>query len=223
MSADPFASITAADIVAAIQARARRVELSDRYRLAENNSSEHWQAIRDAWAPHYEAIAAGERRDPYFLDWKFTPIESNAWGDIRGIGVPLYPQCPVAGVFIDFADPHLKIGLELDGKDFHDVERDRTRDERLWTFGWRIFRVSGAESFRMKPGPLDESFHDEEESERRYLLNEWARTTIEGVIWALGFAYYNKRHRASSDDDGIAFSALDRHRLADFPLEMDEP
>lgn len=213
--------ITREEFVAAVYANVRRLELNEQYRGAKSNSSAHWNAIRDAWALRFDSIAAGARCDPYFLDWKFTPIELSAWGDIRGIGIPLYPQCPVAGVFIDFADPHLKIGLELDGKDYHDKGRDRIRDERLWSFGWRIFRASGADSFRTKKGPLDESFHDEEESERRYLLNEWARTTTEGLVWALGLVYYGKAHRSTCDDEEIAMAALDRHRLATFPLRLD--
>lgn len=206
--------ISVEDFIAAAESVCARKAANARYEAAPIGSGEHWDAIRDAWAPHMEGIAAGGRRDPYFLNWQFTPIERNAWCDIRTVGIPLYPQCPVAGVFVDFADPHLKIGLELDGKAFHDRGRDTLRDERLWSHGWRIFRVTGAESYRFTSGPLDDDFDE-------MVHGDWARTTMEGIIWSLGVMYYGKRFPASDYGRDVALSALDRHRLVDFPLSLD--
>ena len=77
--------------------------------------------------------------DPYFIDWllDFSPIEEIAWNSIRSRGVPLYPQFSLFNYFIDFANPVLKIGLEMDGKEFHDTEKDRERDTKLAEY-WPI-------------------------------------------------------------------------------------
>ncbi len=84
--------------------------------------------------------------DPYLMDWLpiFTPIEVIAWNKIRSLGrIALYPQFPLFNYFIDFANPYLRIGLELDGKDFHDDVKDKLRDQKLSEFGWKIYRVKG--------------------------------------------------------------------------------
>lgn len=211
------------DLPTALEGLLNRRATNARYEAAPENSGARWDAIRDAWALRMPLLEAGRRCDPYFLNWQFTPIERNAWSDIRCVGIPLYPQCPVAGVFIDFADPHLKIGLELDGQAFHDRERDTLRDERLWRQGWRIFRITGAESYRMLLGPLDEAFGDDSCSEAEWMgrLDDWARTTLEGVIWSLGVLYYGKRPNSGEHERAVAARALALHRLADFPLSLD--
>ncbi len=48
--------------------------------------------------------------------------------------------------FIDIAFPHLKYGVELDGKEFHqNSERDKKRDNYLKERGWEIKRISSTE------------------------------------------------------------------------------
>jgi very-short-patch-repair endonuclease len=102
----------------------------------------HWDAIRAAWDVQSPTILAGIRVSPYFYHWSMAPIEAAAWQELREHGLPLYPQCPVGDLFIDFGDPVLRIELELDGKDFHDYERDKARDFALWRdHGWRIIRI----------------------------------------------------------------------------------
>jgi len=61
-------------------------------------------------------------------------------------GIVLYPQFPIFNSFIDFANPYLKIGLELDGKDYHNLDKDYETDKKLSRFGWKIFRVTGKEA-----------------------------------------------------------------------------
>jgi very-short-patch-repair endonuclease len=47
---------------------------------------------------------------------------------------------------LDFAWPGVKVGLEADGREYHDLpqalHRDRVRANRLANLGWRIFRVT---------------------------------------------------------------------------------
>lgn len=123
-----------------------------RYRYA-HTQGERWQVIREVYeyyTPAIFAAAAKHRRgriDPYFLPWQFTPIEAIAWDQIRMLGTPLYPQVPVDRVFLDFANPYYKIGLELDGAEYHDRQRDLARDEVLLKQGWHIYRIKGFEIY----------------------------------------------------------------------------
>jgi very-short-patch-repair endonuclease len=47
---------------------------------------------------------------------------------------------------IDFADPHLKIAIEVDGRAFHSdreaFERDRERQNMLMVRGWIVLRFT---------------------------------------------------------------------------------
>lgn len=73
-----------------------------------------------------------------------TPIEDALWHDIREANAVFYPQWPVAGFFVDFANPVAKVILECDGKEFHkDKEKDRARDAKLRELGWTIYRFPG--------------------------------------------------------------------------------
>lgn len=183
-------------------------------------SIQPWDSIRARWAAMMPTIAAGRRCDPYFYDWQFTPIEREAWDCIRRLGLPLYPQVPVGRVFIDFGDPHRKIGVELDGKDFHDVERDTERDATLWDQGWRIFRIAGSDAMRWNCPPDEPQFagYAPRESEHYQAeLWEFAINTGDGVLWALGAAYYFAE-RFTREERETAFDSLASHRLIQFPL-----
>src|SRR5688572_20602457 len=87
--------------------------------------------------------------NPYPVDWGsiLSKIEFDAWTSIRGHYIALYPQFPVFNYFIDFANPYLRVGVEMDGKDYHDPDKDRIRDEMLWKYGWKIFRIPGRECY----------------------------------------------------------------------------
>lgn len=113
----------------------------------------------------YESIPACEIRqiDPYSLpfDRFFTPIEYEVWCFIRIGGLPFYPEYPVLNFFLDFADPVRKIGIECDGKDFHDKEKDKVRDAKLRELGWKIFRLTGEEILRRLPGDTQDELDRE--------------------------------------------------------------
>lgn len=142
--------------------------------------------------------------DPYPFDinwWRVmeSPAEEMAFQVTRSNGMNTWMQYPAGKYFLDFADPWMKIGIEVDGKQYHDPERDKARDEELADQGWHIYRVSGAEAYR----PADE----EGESD------DWRWNTIEGVVYAIRAIYYGKRNRCGDD-----YRILDRHRLADFEI-----
>ncbi len=122
------------------------------------------ETIRDSyrfWTP---------RCDPYGIyDWNaiFSPIEKLVWVEIRNLGLPFYPQYPVLNFFLDFADPIKKIGLELDGKDYHlDKEKDRRRQELIENEGWDVYRISGSTVMRkVEIDNAEDEFRDTYESE----------------------------------------------------------
>jgi hypothetical protein len=180
-----------------------------------------WEKIRAAWKEVEPLIRNRGRVDPYWFDWDFTPIERNVWTDIRSQGVPMYPQVPVGPYFLDFGDPLLRIGVEADGAAYHNVERDRRRDERLWNdHGWRVFRVSGAQTYRKQIDPWnsDEFYdrhHDPESWHRQ--LEHWGLTDSEGTIWALRQLFY-RYQPDTSDLDVVAYNILTALRLVDFPI-----
>lgn len=194
--------------------------------------SANWDQIKAAWAEYMPYVKAGERVDPYFYDWEFTPIERDGWNSIRRMGLPLYPQIPVAGYFLDFGDPHKLIGVELDGKQFHNAERDLIRDTRLGALGWRIFRITGSEAYSRIMNPFERmeccgcSFQ-RGDREFNQELGEWAYNTEEGVFWALKTIFYNRKAR-NGEERAIALGALEAHSLQglafcddDIELEID--
>jgi very-short-patch-repair endonuclease len=74
----------------------------------------------------------------------FTPIETALWHDIRAANAVMYPQYPIYGMFVDFANPVAKVAIECDGAEFHkDKARDAARDEILQSKGWMVYRITG--------------------------------------------------------------------------------
>lgn len=109
-----------------------------------------WKKIR----AHYSAIGNSFQRNewacnPYAFEEAgitLTPIESWLWHDIRAVDAVLYPQFPVAGFFVDFANPVAKVAIECDGKNFHtNIARDELRDKKLASLGWNVYRITGAD------------------------------------------------------------------------------
>ncbi|KAA5544850.1 DUF559 domain-containing protein [Adhaeribacter rhizoryzae] len=159
---------------------------------------------------------------PYFLDWgtHFSPIEFNAWISIRAIRIALYPQFPLFNYFIDFANPYLRIGLELDGKDYHDEEKDKIRDELLYKFGWKIFRVKGKETNTEFKDiyEIETDFSDFQDEEQRYeSLSNWLLNSCDGVINALRIVYFEKEHRDETIWS-LAIQTLQSHNLVGFSI-----
>lgn len=84
--------------------------------------------------------------DPYEVDWirVFTPIEAALWHDIRAENVVMYPQFPIKGYFVDFANPVAAVCIECDGARWHaDTAKDEARQRVIERFGWTVYRISG--------------------------------------------------------------------------------
>jgi very-short-patch-repair endonuclease len=177
------------------------------------DTPKRWQIIRDAYQLMLPRIMEGNA-NPYFLNWDFTPIERLAWMDIRGSGLPLYPQFPVGRVFIDFADPVLKIGVELDGAAFHQHARDYARDASLAKQGWRIFRVPGREAVKIVVNPFESEYDLKHSGRWRDVLLEWGMADSTGFFWALERVYY----KPQSADRDVAREIVARHQIADFDI-----
>lgn len=127
------------------------------------------------------------RTDPYqYGDWisLFSPIENNVWSDIRYLGLPMYPQYPVGKYFIDFADPIKKIGIEVDGKEFHqDIEKDEFHQSELEKLGWEIIRITGDKTFKDRRSFISEDEEREATSEELPgLLAEYYAESSEGIL-----------------------------------------
>lgn len=143
--------------------------------------------------------------DPYSIyDWDkiWTLIERNVWADIRYIGLPFYPQFPAGKYFIDFADPQAAIGLEVDGKQYHqNIEKDRARQNELEKMGWIIIRLQGWMTFKDREdyfGELENNrdCYDEEDYQEKW--NEFNRLfrseCSEGVLRGVKEKYYSKSY-----------------------------
>jgi very-short-patch-repair endonuclease len=144
-------------------------------------------------------------QNTYPYDWSriLTPIEFQAWQAIRSKGrIVLYPQYPVLNYYLDFANPGLKIGLELDGKQYHNKERDVIRDAELKNAGWVIYRITGKEMMRSNFKELyeiqellryDEAHYDD--------LRYWLLETGDGVIEAIKAFHFEDLDKKYSYSD----------------------
>lgn len=168
-----------------------------------------YAAVLPEWIADYEETG-NMWNDPYLMNWEFSPIEQLVWGDIRHLAVPFYPQMPVLNYFIDFGNPFLKIGIECDGKEFHDKERDAARDKRLAEAGWMIFRIEGHECVREVD--LHSREYDCDRLTERDAVDraKYFASTSEGIVKAIKLAYFN------DDPDAVhdwrATATLANHR-----------
>lgn len=157
----------------------------------------------------------------YPCDWTriFTPIEMQAWESIRSKGrIVFYPQYPVLEYFIDFANPYLKIGLELNGKAFHtDKSKDFIRDMDLRRQGWTIYRITGAEMTRSNYKEWWEIEDMDYEDDKIQALRHWLLNTGDGVIEAIKTIHFTGYHDPEDDqvqERFISFchQTLENHR-----------
>ena len=157
----------------------------------------------------------------YPIDWSryFSPIEQLAWASIRSHYMALYPQFPVFNSFIDFANPYLRIGLELDGKDYHDPIKDKIRDEMLYKHGWKIFRVTGKEA-NAKFVSLDIIQERSQEQGIEWYdtddFEHWLMNTCDGVVYAIKQVYFKRNE--DSQYYNMLYKTLDKHNLVHFDI-----
>lgn len=198
-------------------------EIKALYEAAEK-ITDKWGVLRYVYQQKYSEIIEASREhirgwvDPYFVNWlkDASPIESRAWIDIRGLGTPLYPQFPLFNYFIDFANPYLKVGVELDGKEWHDPVKDRTRDEFLASAGWHVYRITGAEAHKIVDIPDSGEAYQYDDSEMAVIYEDYFMNTSEGVIRAIDLIYFEGNEPGISQD--LCMRTLDKHRLANFNI-----
>lgn len=186
------------------------------------------QRLKEYYLDAYNSIMAHHEKGSlshyrvYPCDWStiHTPIEFAAWSSIRAKGrTPLYPQFPVDRYFVDFANPYYRIGVELDGKEWHNADKDRERDTHLAQLGWKIFRITGAEMYRTDyewHGDLftDWNTYDEDFQKMRH----WLMNTGDGVIEAVRFQYFGRDKPYTPDEydglfEGTVMETLHKHSL----------
>lgn len=163
------------------------------------------------WKQNEEHIIKHSAKNPRLwfyaeaFDWNvlFSPIEMDAWISLRGKCVPMYPQYPVLRYYVDFGNPYFKIAIELDGKDYHNPERDHLRDIEMNKAGWKVFRIPGSEM--VKPHKDTTDFEDWEWRENHdQVMDEiqnWILETGDGVIEAISRVYFNKNPLSSIDKE----------------------
>lgn len=149
--------------------------------------------ITDYYKRNESVILSGGKKD-YLTDWQehFTPIETKVWEGIRAEGMWFHPQYPVRTYRLDFADPSKKIGIEADGKQYHEGEKyvqlDTLRDNRLSKLGWQIIRIKGKECFNNLPYVrfVDWNFEDASYDDLFYFYNDSA----DGIIRAIRCLFF---------------------------------
>lgn len=146
--------------------------------------------IRSIYKNFNPTLADGFRRSPYDLgmEWEFTPIEDNVWGDIRYLGLPLYPQFPIGPYFVDFGDPIRKIGIEVDSKEWHkDWRKDAKRQRELEKLGWHIIRIPSHLTYKQR--------EDFEEENGSIAVDKYLTGCAEGILfkvyWDVGYFHPN--------------------------------
>jgi very-short-patch-repair endonuclease len=184
---------------------------------SEASLSKRFKDIKTAWDANLPIYIEHHKQndtlrfDPYFYDWVrlFSPIESNVWNEIRCSGIPLFPQFPACGYFLDFANPIVKIAIECDGAAYHDVNKDFVRDTNLIADGWMIFRVTGRECNLR----VDDAFYteyDDEENKNIRKIEDYFFNTSDGVIHAMQKILF-PRVKGDYRYDDICVETLRRH------------
>ncbi len=108
--------------------------------LYEGIAKELRETPSDMWAvPHSEWYG-------YFT---LTPIERWLWEEMRNNRMVMYPQYPIGGMFLDFANPKARVAIECDGAAYHtDTAKDEARDAWLNSQGWWVYRFPGSECWK---------------------------------------------------------------------------
>lgn len=155
---------------------------------------QRFRMLADAYAMRQKRVNAGlcnwMQGDPYAIaDWVriFTPIEYDAWCEIRCAGLPMWPQFPVGKYFVDFGNPVAKVALECDGKAYHDPVKDAERDRILGEMGWRVFRASGSRCYKTRvmlpPWELKDRGEDVDEGYDEIYHEETLAGLIKQLRW----------------------------------------
>jgi hypothetical protein len=157
-----------------------------------------FEAIKRHYAQYRRQILAAPS-DDWAIDayaWdepgtgiRLSPIEQALWCDIRQQGLVMYPQYPVAGYFVDFANPVAKVAIECDGAAFHvDAAKDAGRQRHIESKGWMVYRISGADCMK-------ETEVSEDEDGRETVTQSPAWNFIAFISRSHSVAYGSRRQR----------------------------
>ena len=161
--------------------------------------------IKEWYLEHMDEIIRCNKLNKNILystpfDWGMllNPIEYETLCIIKNKGyMPLYPQFPVFNRFIDFGNPALKIGIEIDGKDFHDKRKDEMRDDKLnKVTGWTIIRIPASEIINnSKSGDFCNNCIDGTKcfNDCKNNVGTWLCSTGDGVLESIKVIYFNGR------------------------------
>lgn len=171
-------------------------KLRDKYKNAKS-ISKRFKVIKEIYQLKKPLMVEQHKKNPYltispyFLDWEFTPIEKEAWNQIRYLhSISMYPQFPIGRYFADFANPFFKIAIEMDGKEFHDEKKDNIRDKYMVSNGWKVFRIPGNKCF--KDVFFDFEYSELENNTLSINNTNWLYNTCEGIITAISVIYFNE-------------------------------
>lgn len=100
------------------------------------------------------------------MDWfefdfykELSPPEEIAWDLLKSYSLFMLPQLPVKRYFVDFANPFLKIAIEIDGKKWHkDKEKDLARQRDIEQDGWKFIRFSAIDAMTSKEDAFEKEF-----------------------------------------------------------------
>ena len=77
-----------------------------------------------------------------------TPIEDQLLRAMRSADLTPEVQYGIGKFRVDFAFPAVRLAVEADGRAWHDVDRDASRDARLNKVGWTVVRFPGSLIYR---------------------------------------------------------------------------
>lgn len=166
--------------------------------------SDRFSRIRRNYQAYQRLVDAGKgdwmRDDPYQIaDWIsiFTPIESGAWCDIRGAGLPLWPQIPVGPFFVDFGNPVARVALECDGRAYHDAQKDAERDRRLNSMGWTVYRAPGSRCIKVMREPWEIAAENDGEVPEGY-AKRFSEQTMHGLMAKIAQCHFPEQVECAS-------------------------
>lgn len=119
--------------------------------------------------------------DPYIIDWH-SYLNANEWSVFaicRCEAISMFPQYPVGRFFLDLGNPYFKVGIEVDSKTWHVLEKDIERDKELRKLGWKIYHLTSTEAFVYKD--LDFYYCADEEDLEEMTIKFLTETT-EGIM-----------------------------------------
>lgn len=154
-----------------------------------------------------------------YWDQVLNPVAKRVFEDIRCMGLSLYPYYPISGYgFIPFANPFIKVGLEIIYK-HTDVEVLKRKVSFLESVGWEMYLTKSQKSyytfnehcdFKLKPKTYDDL--SEEEQDEFLIANKDANTGC--LLTYIRNLYFNDYYFGISNDELISMEDVMLSRLS---------